>query len=262
MYVYERSKSKSQKPQVKDITYRGLPSTFGTETAIKQSGDVVGGLYSSALSRFAARLQEAKTDFGKAEAPLAEAVGMFRPGGEYGAGQKAIIEQEAKEALGAGQTSLVQTGMASGSTMAGIHGLVSSEATKQFLGVEDVRTENLANALTALSNLKASAAGALLTAATQEPSYAPVAGFEATKVGALSQLATAKLGAHASLEAAQMGAEASMFGSKASAEASIASSLIGAQAQMASAQMAANARNRWSPGGSGNTGGGSVGLQL
>jgi len=174
----------------------------------KEESRYMRDLYSSALKRFQEKVTQARTDFGKAEKPIQETVESFRPGGGYGAGQHAIIEREAREALGAGQASLVQTGMASGSTMAGLHGLVKARATEQTLGVEDVRTENLSNALMALSNLRASAAGALLTA--QEPGMESIAGFEASRMGSIAGQATGRIGAAAQVETANISARAAL----------------------------------------------------
>ena len=175
-------------------------------------------LYKSALQRFAERRAQARTDFLGAETPLQERVGMFQPGGGYGAGQRAIIEQQAKEALGAGQTSLVQTGMASGSTMAGLHGLVSAKAGEMELGVEDVRIENLSRALEALSNLRGAAAGTLLAA--QEPGFEPVASLEASRLGSLTSQKVATIQGEYGMKQSQLAADTartSQFGNIAAA---------------------------------------------
>jgi len=206
----------------------------------------IGSLYQGALSRFTDRLNQARTDFTKAESPLQENIDLFRPGGGYGAGQHALIDEEARKALGAGRTSLVASGMASGSSMANLETGVGRGATTAMLGVEDVRTENLSAALNALANLRGAAAGSYLSA--QEPGYEGAA-------SALAGLSAAELNAYASLEASQMGAEASMYGSKTGASASMASSVIAANASMANANTAARAgieKSKINASGSGN----------
>lgn len=140
--------------------------------------------YKEALGRYAGRRKEAKAGFLGAEAPLEEAVEMFRPGGKYGAGQRALIEKQGRKTYAGGLSNLIATGMGSGTNVAGLRARVGADVGEAKLGVEDVRIDRLTQALELLSQLKGQAAGAL--AGMQEPSYAPYVGALTSAYGAYS----------------------------------------------------------------------------
>jgi len=156
-------------------------------TTIQSGGDTTQELYSSVLGRWLKNQQEMRAGFASAEQPLTEAVGLMQPGGGYGAGQTAIIEEEAKKANAQALADLVSTGMSSGSNVTGARARVTGEATKAKLGVEDVRIQNLMQALTQLSGMRSAAASQI--GQTQEPTYGPMMGSLTSRNTALMGLA-------------------------------------------------------------------------
>lgn len=127
--------------------------------------------YPAIMQRWLDRQKEAKGEFGRAEAPLTETAAMFRPGGTYGAGQKALIEGQARKTKAEALSGFVSSGMASGTNVAGMQARVGKDVTTAKLGVEDVRTEKLATSLSQLSGLRGAAAQQYGT--VQEPSVSP-----------------------------------------------------------------------------------------
>jgi len=84
---------------------------------------------------------------------------MFQPSGGYGAGQNALIEDEARRAKAEALSAQVATGMSSGSLATSTGLRVGSDMTKAKLGVQDTRTQFLVDALSQLSGLRATRAG-------------------------------------------------------------------------------------------------------
>lgn len=116
-------------------------------------------IYSNALERWLASQNESRQLYGQAAQPLQESVQMFRPGGGYGAGQIAILEDEARRARAEALSNQVASGMSSGSLAASTGLRVGSDLAKAKLGVEDTRTQFLNQALQALSGLRGQQAG-------------------------------------------------------------------------------------------------------
>jgi hypothetical protein len=141
----------------------------------------VKGLYTSALNRWLQQQKQSAGIFKTAESPLLEAKNLFAPGGGYGAGQTALIEDEARRAQAEALANQVATGMSSGSLATSTGLRVKSDMTKAKLGVEDTRTQFLADILSKLSGLRGAYAGQV--SAAQGPEYGPVAGALANIYG-------------------------------------------------------------------------------
>jgi hypothetical protein len=134
-------------------------------------------IYQDALTRWLGRLGAGQGEFAKAEQPLTDMQQLFAPGGGYGAGQRALIEQQAKLAGGQAATGLVASGMSSGSNAAGLTARIGGEKTRALLGVEDTRTQNLADIMKKLSGLRGGYASQLM--GLSEPTFAPYMGATA-----------------------------------------------------------------------------------
>lgn len=148
-------------------------------TITKYTGPTIPEVYQTAIGRWLEQQKKAERMMGKAEEPISEAVGMFRPGGGYGAGQEAIIQEEARKAKAAALANLVATGMSSGTAVSGLQARIGAETTKARLGVEDIRMENLTRMLSQLSSLRAGYAGQM------GQTYDPYSG---TMMGALASV--------------------------------------------------------------------------
>ena len=136
------------------------------------SRDIVGGgVYQNTLARWVGRQKQAQGMFGQAEQPLRESVQMFQPGGGYGAGQKGLLQEQARQAQAEALSSQVATGMSSGSLATGTGLRVKRDLAQGLAGVEDVRTQFLTQALQSLSGLRGQRVQTLAT--TQDPVYAP-----------------------------------------------------------------------------------------
>jgi hypothetical protein len=120
-----------------------------------------------ALQRWLGQQQQAQSQFTAAAKPLEQAVGMFQPGGGYGEGQKALLEEQAKQAQAQALANQVASGMSSGSLATGTGLRVQRDLAQSLAGVEDTRTQFLAQALQALSGLRGQQAGT--TAAVTDP---------------------------------------------------------------------------------------------
>lgn len=88
-----------------------------------------------------------------AQTTLEDIIKMFRQGGGYGAGQNAIIDTQANQAQAKAMSDQVTSGMSSGSLAASTGARISGDTAKAKLGVEDARTNFLAQAMQALSSL-------------------------------------------------------------------------------------------------------------
>ena len=125
----------------------------------------------SALQRWLGTQRQARGMFAGAEQPLQESVQMFQRGGGYGRGQATLLRGEARRAQAEALSSQVATGMSSGSLATGTGLRVERDLAQGLAGVEDVRTQFLAQALQSLSGLRGQRAQTLAT--TQDPVYAP-----------------------------------------------------------------------------------------
>lgn len=79
-----------------------------------------------------------------------EAANLYRPGGAYGEGARAEVARGANQALASGQIGLTQTGMSSGTNVAGLRARVASDAAISNAKIEDQRIQLLAGSLTNL----------------------------------------------------------------------------------------------------------------
>jgi hypothetical protein len=128
----------------------------------------------------------------RAKSPLTETIEMFRPGGTYGAGQRALIEEEGKRRQAEALANQVATGMGSGALATSTGLRVGRDIATQKLGVEDVRTQFLNQALQALSGLYGQFAGLGLQ---RELGLGGLAQQErSAEMDALSRLASARTG--------------------------------------------------------------------
>jgi hypothetical protein len=164
------------------------------------SGDRYGPLLQRFQQRYNQMLSEMAGAKGAAATPISadytELVDLFRPGGNYGAGQKALIEQEAKKGSAAALSNLIKTGMSSGTNAAGVATRIARDVTTAKLGVEDERIRRLAEALLSRGGAAEARIGRMTGAygktgeliaqmATNEPTYQsilnPYVGRTATK---------------------------------------------------------------------------------
>ena len=139
----------------------------------------------SALQRWLSTQRQARGMFAGAEQPLQESVQMFQRGGGYGRGQATLLRGEAKRAQAEALSSQVATGMSSGSLATGTGLRVERDLAQGLAGVEDVRTQFLAQALQSLSGLRGQRAQTLAT--TQDPTYAPYMGYIGQRHGQVAQ---------------------------------------------------------------------------
>ena len=123
------------------------------------------------LTSWVTRQKRSAQLYARAETPLQETVGMFRPGGGYGAGQVQLAEDQARKEKAEALTTQVASGMSSGSLATATGLRVGRDLTTAKLGIEDVRTQFLAQALQALGGLRGTQAQQV--GATVNPTYAP-----------------------------------------------------------------------------------------
>jgi len=88
-----------------------------------------------------------------AQKTLEDMIKLFRQGGGYGAGQNAIIDTQANQTQAKAASDAVASGMSSGSLAASTGARIASDTAKAKLGVEDTRTNLLAQAMQALSQM-------------------------------------------------------------------------------------------------------------
>lgn len=91
---------------------------------------------------------------------------MFKAGGTYGAGQRAILEEQLKKGVALEQAALVASGMSSGTLASAVKGRYARGLATGYQQIEDIRTEKLASALGAVAAAK-EARGVRLTGAYQ-----------------------------------------------------------------------------------------------
>ena len=141
----------------------------------KTSSQGAGGVYQSSLDRWLAQQKEASGLFNTAASTLGENVQMFQPGGGYGAGQKTLLEDQARQAQAEALSSQVSSGMSSGSLATGTGLRVKKDLAQGLAGVEDTRTQFLAQALQNLAGLRTTQAQQVGT--VTDPTYSPYMGY-------------------------------------------------------------------------------------
>ena len=156
----------------------------------------------NALARWLGTQRQAKGMFGQAEQPLQESVQMFQPGGGYGKGQATLLRGEARRAKAEALSSQVATGMSSGSLATGTGLRVERDLAQGLAGVEDVRTQFLAQALESLSGLRGQRSQTL--AATQDPISVPYMSYLGGAESRASQEAMQRRQIEASVATQQM----------------------------------------------------------
>lgn len=129
------------------------------------------GVAQNALTRWMNTQKQARGMFGSAEQPLQQAVQMFQPGGGYGQGQAQLLQEQARQSQAEALSSQVATGMSSGSLATGTGLRVKRDLAQGLAGVEDTRTQFLAQALQSLSGLRSQRAQTLST--VSDPIAAP-----------------------------------------------------------------------------------------
>ena len=139
-------------------------TSFGQQSSTPLQND-----YNTALDRWLQSQNQAQQQFRTAAEPLKQAASMFAVGGGYGAGQRSLLEQQAKQAKSEALLNQVNSGMSSGSLATSTGLRVNQDLSQGLLGVEDTRTQFLNQALQALSSLQAQQAGT--TAASQDPFF-------------------------------------------------------------------------------------------
>jgi len=136
----------------------------------------------NALQRWLDQQRTATKQFTAAAKPLEQAVGMFQPGGGYGAGQRSLLEEQAKQAQAQALANQVASGMSSGSLATGTGLRVQRDLAQGLAGVEDTRTQFLAQALQALSGLRGQQAGTtaavIAVSVESEPTTSRIAGVQ------------------------------------------------------------------------------------
>jgi len=110
--------------------------------------------YQSALNRWLKQQKQSAQQFQSAADPLQQAVGLFQPGGGFGAGRIADLETGARQSRARALSDQVASGMSSGSLATSTGLRVDSDLARAKLGVEDTRTQFLNQALQALSGLR------------------------------------------------------------------------------------------------------------
>jgi len=76
-----------------------------------------------------------------------EMVGLYQPGGQFGAGGMAEVERGGQQAIAAGQMGLASTGMSSGTNVAGLRARVIADTALARKKIEDERVALLGGAL-------------------------------------------------------------------------------------------------------------------
>lgn len=81
-------------------------------------------------------------------------IALFQPGGQFGAGGRAEVERGGQEAIAAGQIGLAQTGVSSGTNVAGLRARVSADTALARKKIEDERIARLSQAFTGAGSAK------------------------------------------------------------------------------------------------------------
>jgi hypothetical protein len=171
----------------------------------------IGTAYQNALKTYADAGKQVLSKLTEAETGYGSLLSTYAPGGSYGAGQKAIVQKGASQALAASQIRSIGTGMSSSTNAAGLATQIKRGATQQELGIEDERADKFAAVVQGLSALKAGSAGVMSGMAANAPSYAPyastLASIYGTDVGAATAKYTAGIGAQTSMSNAQLASQ-------------------------------------------------------
>lgn len=170
--------------------YRGAYS--GPTAAYTEAAGMQQQRYENALQRYLQRYQDMVSGLARAEEPLAEAKGIYAPGGEFATGALSALQEEAKKARAGGYSQLVASGMASGTTLGGLQARVAKDVAQGRREIEDVRTQNLTGVLSNLANLRLASAQAVGQPGGAEPgyqgfaesAYGPYMGYRASAYGA------------------------------------------------------------------------------
>jgi len=93
------------------------------------------------------RGQVGKSPKGTVPSEFDDMIALFEAGGQFGEGAKAEIEQGQQQALAAGQMGFAQTGMSSGTNVAGLQARTAADAALSKAKVEDERVKALGGAL-------------------------------------------------------------------------------------------------------------------
>jgi len=136
------------------LTDQEIRRIMAAQTAQREATTSRTAFNEKLLSLYKTQFEEFKTQFGANKATVPEAfktaVDLYQPGGQYGAGAKAEIDKQAQGAIAAGQIGLTQTGMGSGTNVAGLRARIASDATLARLKAEDERIQLLGGSLTNL----------------------------------------------------------------------------------------------------------------
>ena len=159
----------------------------------------------TALNRWLDQQKQAQEQFSAAQQPLQQAVQMFQPGGGYGQGQATLLRDEARRAGAEATTQQVASGMSSGSLATGTGLRIKKDLAQGLAGVEDQRTQFLAQALQMLSGARQGQAQT--TATVYDPTYAPTMGARASMYGTSVGAQTAAQQTKAQQNIAQVQAE-------------------------------------------------------
>jgi len=154
--------------------------------------DVTGyGATQNALTRWLNQQKQVQEQFSAAQKPLQQAVQMFQPGGGYGQGQTTLLRDEARRAGAEATASQVASGMSSGSLATGTGLRIKKDLATSLAGVEDQRTQFLAQALQMLSGARQGQAQT--TAAAQDPIYDTYMNYLASRHGQTGQLSQTQM---------------------------------------------------------------------
>jgi hypothetical protein len=85
---------------------------------------------------------------------LRERAELFRPGGQFGAGGKAEVERGGQQAIAAGQIGLAQTGVSSGTNVAGLRARVLADTALARKKIEDERVGGLSASLQSIADAR------------------------------------------------------------------------------------------------------------
>lgn len=143
---------------------RTIRQTAGSQTAISPRID-----YQTALDRWLNRQQQARGMYAGAAEPLQANIEAFQPGGGFGAGRIAMLEEEARRTGARATAEQVASGMSSGSLATSTGLRIGSDLARAKLGVEDVRTQFLTQARQSLAGLRGQEAGQV--GATADPYF-------------------------------------------------------------------------------------------
>lgn len=136
------------------------PPTPDTPTTPSPAGNQ-SARYTSALERSQSRYNQmiaemnaAKEAVGGVPSELTDVAEMYKKGGTYGEGQRALLREELGKGTAAEQAALVSSGMSSGSMAAASRGRYARNLATGYSQIEDERTKQLASALTAVAAAK------------------------------------------------------------------------------------------------------------